>query len=700
MKIILSSGCVGTMFFINLLGGSVCAQERASRKPIPEVPELPQAPESPEEAEPKSGPFGIFRDKQPRKDAAAEQPTGTVEVDDDGDVSIEDTLFAPAKSGAAIDASEIPYSAPDEPIDASTIEVAATAPKDEQLELMQVYEGLRQFDNAIAAGNLVLKRDPNNKEALAGMGRLMVETGRSAEALDYADRLLALDPGAKSQALKASALMSAARVEEAEALLMEMKAAHKGDKPFPYETLIGFAKLDQAMKKEARTIFEAIENGIGYEALEVDTASKQLLLMDLDHALEWRDVEQAKASVATLREGYAGEPETAAAEAVEMFLEGSVEEATATLVALRSEFPRLRLYPFLLQLADFSYAAGDFAAAEAAYAESLADPRTRPLAREAAVRNRAQMRISEGGQASIDYGITNGEEGSLGTSTMKVRKSLNQNWYLGGEVVWQETDLDSKSGLLADDDRIEGLLVAERRLKKGRYLETKVGGSDAGAIGVVTVGKRARVYSDAWSAGIAANERANDSARLAALDGRQHRISATYQHEINPRTVITAEAIVRQVEIDGDELGNGAGVEVDLAYRLNEQERGSNYFIAWRSAYAKFNRSGWKPRGSGYDEAAGADQIIAGLIQPEYSRHGVELRHEGQWHEVLFTRAMTGLYYRTDNSDVEISAGVGLDWFFKDDMRLFVDALYTSSGEAGNNGGSVIEAKVGVAKSF
>ena len=61
---------------------------------------------------------------------------------------------------------------------------------------------------------------------------------------------------------------------------------------------------------------------------------------------------------------------------------------------------------------------------------------------------------------------------------------------------------------------------------------------------------------------------------------------------------------------------------------------------------------------------------------------------------------MAGLYYRTDNSDVEVSGGVGLDWFFKEDMRLFFDALYTSSGKAGNAGGGTIEAKVGVAKSF
>jgi hypothetical protein len=242
-------------------------------------------------------------------------------------------------------------------------------------------------------------------------------------------------------------------------------------------------------------------------------------------------------------------------------------------------------------------------------------------------------------------------------------------------------------------------------LKKERYAQAKLGGSEAGVIGEVLVGKRARVYNDAWTVGVAANERANDSAQLAALDGRQHRVSAMIQRELNPRTVITGELIARQVEIDGNKFGSGAGVDLDLAYRLNEEERRSNYFVAWRSAYAKFNRSGsFTPRGSSYDQAVidelGADQVAAGLVQPEYSRHGVEFRHEGQWHEVLFTRAMAGVYYRTDISDVEISGGVGLDWFFRENMRLFFDALYTSSGRAGNSGGGVVEAKVGVSKSF
>ena len=81
--------------------------------------------------------------------------------------------------------------------------------EDDQIELMQVYEGLNQFDNAIAAACLGAGRDPDNREALAGMSRLMVETGRSGEAIRFADKLMELDPGMKEQALKASALLAA-----------------------------------------------------------------------------------------------------------------------------------------------------------------------------------------------------------------------------------------------------------------------------------------------------------------------------------------------------------------------------------------------------------------------------------------------------------------------------------------------------------
>ncbi len=168
-----------------------------------------------------------------------------------------------------------------------------------------------------------------------------------------------------------------------------------------------------------------------------------------------------------------------------------------------------------------------------------------------------------------------------------------------------------------------------------------------------------------------------------------------YQRELTPRVVISAEAIARQVEIDGDEFGNGVGVDFDLAYRLNQEERRSNYFVAWHSTYEQFDRSG-----DDFPFGAAADELAAQLIQPEYSRHGLELRHEGQWHEGLFTRAMAGLYYRADSSDLEASGGFGLDWFFEGDMRLYIDALYTSNGEAGNAGSGVIEAMIGVAKDF
>ena len=714
MKIFKRYGfCV--LLFLMLLNG---VEAQLERKPIPEVDEAPLKPETvdvdlPKEAgvEKKAAELEV---KKP-SDLEVKKPEGIEvkkpkqlkledEITNDGPIDIEDTLFAPAKPGAEGSLNSLPSAPPNEPVDASTIAVAATAPKDDQMELMQVYEGLRQFDNGIAAADLILKRDPNNWEALAAKSRMLTETGRTSEAIDYANRLIKVRPTQKSQSVKAAALIGDSQVEAAETLLLEMKSKHKGSRPFQYETLLGFAKLDRGRKAEARAIFEGIVDGEGYDAFELDAAKKQLLLMDLDRALQWRDEEAVQASIATLRREYQGEPETKAAEAVERFLAGDADAAASQIAVLRSDFPRLRLFPFLLQLADFSYEAGDFKTAEAAYAESLADRRTRPLDRESAIRNRAQLRIREGQQISIDQAIVNGDEGSLSTTTLKARKAVGDDWFLGAEVTRQGTDLDGDTAVRSSDDRIDGVVVIERRLKKGRFAEARIGGSEEGVTGGVTVGKRARIYADAWSIGVSANERANDSAQLASLNGRQHRVSATYQREINPRMVLSAEAIVRQVEVDGSRLGNGAGIEGDFSYRLNEEERNSNFFLAWRSAYAKFNRSGYNPSGSEFDQTVVADlgtaEVVDGLVEPEFSRHGVEIRHEGQWREVLFTRAMAGLFYRSDSSDVELTAGVGADWFFTDEMRLYFDALYTSSGRASNTGEGVIEAKVGVARSF
>ncbi len=124
------------------------------------------------------------------------------------------------------------------------------------------------------------------------------------------------------------------------------------------------------------------------------------------------------------------------------FLNGEEAAAAGELAALRNEFPRLTLYPFLVQLADFSYAAGDLDGAEAAYAEVLEDPRSRPLARESVVRNRAQLRMREGEQASAGVGATSGDEGTLVTSQARIRKGLGEHWYLGGEFTRQDIDLD------------------------------------------------------------------------------------------------------------------------------------------------------------------------------------------------------------------------------------------------------------------
>ena len=63
----------------------------------------------------------------------------------------------------------------------------------------------------------------------------------------------------------------------------------------------------------------------------------------------------------------------------------------------------------------------------------------------------------------------------------------------------------------------------------------------------------------------------------------------------------------------GRSSGNGGGGDVDLAFRLNQEERRSNYFIAWHSTYEQFDRT----RNDFKVGAAVADEVTAALIQPE-----------------------------------------------------------------------------------
>ncbi len=211
MKFILSLSSVTAAIWLLALGEFVRAQDGQQRSPIPEFPPAEDVADEGNESQPADGGRSV----------------GELRGVDGDPVEMSDTLFLPAESGADPAGAGLPDSAPDGPIDEATMGMAAVAPKDDQLQLMQLYEGLRQFDNAIAAAELVLKRDPNNKEALAGMARLMIETGRSHQALRLCDKLQKLDPGVDSQGLMASALISAARYEEAELILQQMKAAHR-----------------------------------------------------------------------------------------------------------------------------------------------------------------------------------------------------------------------------------------------------------------------------------------------------------------------------------------------------------------------------------------------------------------------------------------------------------------------------------------
>jgi hypothetical protein len=194
-------------------------------------------------------------------------------------------------------------------------------------------------------------------------------------------------------------------------------------------------------------------------------------------------------------------------------------------------------------------------------------------------------------------------------------------------------------------------------------------------------------------------------------------VVATLGGQINDSLVLSAMAYYDWVDVQGQKLGDGIGMEVALDYifqqeTLNRPELTVGYF----GEYRKFNHASSVPtsvqrevrRAITPDEADTNDlitgdttsDILNTLVDPETNQHGFVFKISKRLNDHVNLYGNAGAYYGFDQASLEFFGAGGLEYWINDANMLFTELRYDTSGRGASTQIGVFQANVGGMFSF
>ncbi len=309
------------------------------------------------------------------------------------------------------------------------------------------------------------------------------------------------------------------------------------------------------------------------------------------------------------------------------------------------------------------------------------------------------------------------EEGSLLSTDWQYMTAWKSDWRFGAFTRADSSSVKGESAFAGlDGDRVEGGAVAQRLFSHGYFAEATVGASGDGALYSARFGKMAFQRLN-WSVGWDGNARATDSLALQALDGRENRLGASLYGPLSERVVISAQTYYNWTEIDGENLGNGFGLELGADYILqSETPTRPELTAGYVGEYRKFRHSSTIPSAADIEirravepEKKQKNKLFTGdettdilntLADPETNRHGTQFTISKHLGDSVNAFSQAGLYYAFDDESVEFTGSLGAEFWITPHSMLFTEFRYNTSGMGVSSGEGVFEANVGGTFSF
>lgn len=365
------------------------------------------------------------------------------------------------------------------------------------------------------------------------------------------------------------------------------------------------------------------------------------------------------------------------------FMAGHYTEAVKILRDIRKHQPKDSRELFLTDMAADTWLMGDWTASLEAHLELIRNQQLSPQLEHALRRQLDEIyrkhldRVSVGAVTAIfDTGIAVRPEVEH-ESQVSQRSRLRINY--AGDYV----SLRDRSPILGGSHYRQQAAVALEYTHDTLWrTEYAVGAWEKGALAGFRLDYERRGKRAAWLKADY-NARALDSLALEAMNGRRHEVGVGFTQRFNQRTALTVAPYVYRTELEGHELGHGAGVQWRLAQTIFAG--GPAVTVGLRGTYDEFHAvdKNIDPKDVIDASVAPSDRISL-LVAPRFNRQGIDLETTGIIGSPNLYRVFTSLDYDFERDDIVWGIGGELTHRPRKSIDLTMRTEYSTSGNRAN----------------
>ncbi len=435
-------------------------------------------------------------------------------------------------------------------------------------------------------------------------------------------------------------------------------------------------------------VAQSLANGI----LVDNPRDRQTLLVLASMAVEQKDAHETLRLARKFLGYYPGDHQGRYFLGAGLYLAKQYADANAVLRDLKVEQFSARKYPYETDLAASAYAAGDWYRAMLSYQDLLRHHQLGDELRDEVRRvldslyreHRARLEATAH-EVRLDrarvwrYGISE-------ASHLSDRQWLALNY--GRDDVTLESALNLRAARSARAEAAASLTtVYDRRWTTDGWVGASGAGMLAGGRIHYTFAKERVVTFE-----VVANARATDSLALEFLDGREDRAALALSWRVEADLVFAARAQLRELFLAHQNIGRGAGLDLNLDQTITREGHGPRVILGYRGSYAAFTAetnaspSLVAPLIDPLAPPSVSTALVANLVSRRLNRHGVGLLITDNLAHAWAYRFNAGADYDFELSSPSWNAAVALSFFPRKSIELTAEAGYTSSASASNAG--------------
>jgi tetratricopeptide (TPR) repeat protein len=534
-----------------------------------------------------------------------------------------------------------------------------------------------------------------------GQGAVTAKDARNA--MTIAEQLLRGNPNdPDGVALKAAALGMMGKPEEAIAYLEGLRSKSSTQR-FLHLQALADAYQDAKQPEKAKQINEEILSLAGSTAEDKKEARSRMLDLEWDSllasgekALAANKLDEATNALAQLETLKPKSVDLLWFRAAILGKEGRWQEAAATYEECKLRQGAAFDANSSLGSAYANSGRWQEATDELSIAEN--DPRQDKITRFEAGRISRIMKERIRPTLASRYEASDGQEGiSYRSST-----ELSSGIIGGNNIFYLRTNTDylrlkESTVKRSREERYEAEVAYRRLLSNGYYGEVSAGAHQDGGMYGAKIG-RYEGPGFAWDFSLNKNARATDSLPLEAINGRQDAIAFTVSTEFSRNFYMDARFFLRNVHVDGHDLGDGYGMQANVGYAvLNETTTRPEVSLNYFNEISRFN-----PRTLSNDFVSryGSGNSDLSFIDEKINRHGVSITIAKHITPQMLAYFYGGVGYEFESAQAENRLGAGVDVQIGNNTSLNIGVDYTSSGNTGNRGDDVFSGTVSVKHSF